>query len=132
MAVCCGSGYIDELTFVRSLHGRKAGDCRGPLVELVFEPGRFSDVEDVLTSTAAIGLLWSGFRPFANPSGLTFRLCAMHWLDLTGVLMAEAVAGQRSQLTIQTAALVRSIVETCGWDLREISNMLRWQRIVSG
>lgn len=126
---CTGTAIIPELEFIQSLGDREPDGCRGPLIEICFRPIRFTQVEFGLASAKATELIWSGFQPHASTHGLAFRLCAVHWLDIVGLLMARGVRQGRSDYMTDATILINSICRGCDWDLREISNLLRWQRM---
>lgn len=125
---CLDAGRQTELEFVHSLRGRQVGECRGPLVEIEL-PARLAErLEDSFCgNVAALDILTESLHVACGTSA-TFRLCVAHWLDLAHVSVLHGQEHRNRQWVEVADNLFQRACRTAGWDPKELSNMLVWQR----
>lgn len=126
---CLPTEVRDELEFVHAMCGRSPdqGECRGPLLRLVFWPYRLFVLENILDCQSASDLLWDGFSG-DRPQGVHFELCAAHWMDLVILCALQARRYRRQDWLNEAQHLLDGVCSTAGWDPKEIANMFAWQR----
>lgn len=123
---CVGSDKITEYDFVTKLDSRRFEDCLGPLVALAFTGYRLSVLEESLDVPGAHECFWEGYIP-ADSCRLTFRFCAIHWMDLAYLAGTRARQQRRSDWWGEANVLLKETCEAADWDVKEISNLLRWR-----
>lgn len=126
---CVGTGTITELDFIASMANRGADQCRGPIVDLSFSAVRLDTLETAFDSDQASGLLWGGLVHRTDGAWLTFGLCAIHWMDLASLVGVRARQYVRGDWMAEASILLNQVCEQAGWDPKEISNLLTWQRV---
>lgn len=118
-----------ELEFIQSLRDRSEHNnhCAGPLVRLSFSPYRLSTIEEAFGSEVAHDLLWSGYLPHILDTA-AFELCAVHWMDLACLVLARSALADATHWRFGGELILNQLFHKTGWDPREISNLLAWQR----
>jgi len=128
MGPCTGTGTQTELEFVHALRTRAAGRCCGPAVILPLVAYRIEVLESAFTSRAH-ELLWDGLVPVEDDDRLLFRLCAAHWMDLSYLVAMRGRDQHRGDWLGESVTLLKQICQGAGWDLKEVGNMMQWQRV---
>ncbi len=124
---CVGTEKVTEFEFINSVRGRSSGECRGPLLALSFTGLTLETLEESFVSYPAYALLWSGFTP--SDGLITFSLCAAHWMDLSYLAGINGRRHDRADWFNVASLLLRQLLDAAGWDAKEISNMVTWQRV---
>ena len=127
---CTAKEAATELEFVQQLCARRphVNECCGPLLTIAFPTTGVFVLEHILDSGAASDLLWDGFLPDRHVD-VYFRLCAGHWIDLTGLCVWRAKQFARSDWHGIAENLMNEVCQAASWDAKEIANMFAWQRL---
>lgn len=125
---CVPAESQSEWEFVRSLFDRPShDDCEGPLLHLCLSTEQVCVFERIFDSERASDMLWAGLRAVSDDA-VSFRLCAVHWLDLASLIYARSRQHDRSDWSMSAISLLAAVCMAAGWDAKEIVNMLTWQR----
>lgn len=126
---CVGTvDKVVEYEFMSAAVNRTSGQCLGPVLTVDLAPYRLELLEDSLMSVPAYDLLWDGFCP--DLGNLQFAHCTAHWFDLCFIAGINAQTNQRRDWRTNAAELLRQICGQAEWDLREIANLMVWQRVL--
>lgn len=129
---CSGSDErMTEMDFVRASVDRQPGQCLGPLLGLWFEWSRLDILADVSLGSRAYDRLRDGFEQTVSDQEIMFSLfsqCAAHWFDLAMLVGLGARLNEHPSWASEAATLVHQTCTNAGWDVKEISNLLHWQR----
>jgi hypothetical protein len=127
---CTGSVCRTELDFITALRRRGSGACCGPLLTLALVTRRLETMETALAHSERAGeVLWAGFVRGDDPP-FRFALCAGHWLDIGFTIQIRAIRLQQLIWRNESINLLRQVCQEAGWDPKEISNMMTWQRVL--
>jgi hypothetical protein len=126
---CAGSTPVTELQFATVLRDgdRDLFDCCGPTLTLPFTAITVAVLEDAFNSPVAHDLLWSGYCP-QYLDEIVFTLCVGHWMVLACLAGTRGRVYQRHDWVGAATALLTRICVSAGWDIKELVNMLSWQR----
>lgn len=127
MAVCTGQRQT-ELQFIQASRGRATAECGGPLLVLSLSLAQLSVLNDA-ASDAAIARLWVASAGVNAHRGLDFQLCAAHWMDLIYWCGIHSALLECPASFTLACALIRALAQAAGWDMRELANLLAWQRV---
>lgn len=125
---CTGIDACTEYEFVKSMDDRQSGQCRGSLAVLAFNPDRLDLLIESLCSTRAVEVLWDG-ATMSYSDRVTFTLCVAHWMDLSFLAGLRAHQFGRDDWFGEANDLLKDLCATQGWDIKELSNMVRWRKV---
>lgn len=119
---------MTEYDFIFSLDGRENSyDCRGPLLSLAFSHPRAATIQYALVHSPRGAEVLRQGDPEGSPEGVTFTLCAAHWMDLSLVTGLYGRVYERRDWAAEGSALLKQICASAHWDVKEIANMIRWR-----
>lgn len=95
---------------------------------MTFSMERIALLDDSLNSESGRALLRAGSLP-SPPGSVRVRLCAVHWFDLSFLAGVAGNLEGRDDWRELASALLRLTCTAAEWDWKEISNLLRWQRV---
>ncbi len=121
---------MTELDFIHAMRGRRPGDCCGPVVRLPLAAYRVELLEDSFQSRKANEVLWDGLRPSTTDDRLLFDLCVAHWMDLSYLSGMQGRRLHRRDWIGEATTLLNQICRGARWDVREVANMMKWQRVL--
>lgn len=129
---CQPTDVANEFEFVAALIDRSgaASTCCGPLVRLKFSEPELNQIDRALLSTLAEDLLWGGFdrcKPLID--GMTFMLCALHWLELACLVTLRGRRNADKRTRLAGERLIGDLCRAQGWDPREIANAFAWSQV---
>lgn len=126
---CTGTAPVTELQFATLLRDgdRDLFDCCGPTITLAFTAITVATLEDACESALARELLWSGYCP-QYLDQVVFTLCVGHWMILACLAGTRGRAYDRGDWLGSATTLLARICQHAGWDIKELVNMLSWQR----
>jgi hypothetical protein len=133
IASCTGDGPMDELTFARHVKTKRilaaTIGCIGPLAAQDFTLETAATILDAYAGIPLAQGMWQANHDPVPEDVLRYRFCAMHWIDLAGLLRYRARQEDRADWYRQCCNLLQGMCKVNGWDLKELSNMFISQRV---
>ncbi len=126
---CTDASALTELEFVHELRGLALDACAGPLVTLPLVAYRLEIVEASLTHEWQHHKLWDAFLVRTDDDRMLFQLCVAHWMALAYIVRYAAVRVNDAHRFNESVTLERQVCQAVGWDVKEIHNMIAWQRV---
>jgi hypothetical protein len=120
---CEQSEKMNELAFFAGIRERPLGECVGPLATLSLWSWQVGQLERIFQDGPHSDLLWSGFVT-DRYIGIHYELCAGHWFDLVWFAGLMAYRHGRRDWAVQSGSLLRDLCYVCGWDQKEVANLI--------